>query len=82
MGFLTIESGKSNKDVNVLVVTDHFTCYAQGYVTKSQTAPVMANTLWKRFFVHYGFPEKIMSDQGQNFEIKLISELCQLAPVK
>ena len=80
--FLTIESKKSDKDVNVLIVTDHFTRYAQAYVTKSQTAAVVANTLWERFFVHYGFPEKILSDQGRNFESKLIAELCQLANVK
>ena len=28
MDFLTIELGKTGKDVNILVVTDHFTCYA------------------------------------------------------
>ena len=28
MDFLTIESGKTGKDVNILVVTDHFTQYA------------------------------------------------------
>ena len=35
--FLMIESGKSNKEVNILVITDHFTKYAQAYVTKLQT---------------------------------------------
>ena len=32
--------------------------------------------------MHYGFPEKILSDQGQNFESKLLEELCLLAQVK
>ena len=36
--FLTIESGKTAKDVNILVVTDHFTHYAQAFITPSQTA--------------------------------------------
>ena len=58
MDFLTIESLKTDKDINVLIVTDHFTCYAQAFVTKSQTANVVANTLWERFFSHYGFPER------------------------
>ena len=66
--FLTIEAPKKDKDVNILVVTDHFTRYAQAYVTRSQTAPIVASTLWEKFFVHYGFPEKILSDQGRNFE--------------
>ena len=80
--FLTIESPSQNKDVNILVVTDHFTRYAQAHVTRSQTASVVANTLWERFFVHYGFLEKILSDQGRNFESQLISELYKLAQIK
>ena len=27
--------------------------------------------------MHYGLPEKILSDQGHNFESSLITELCQ-----
>ena len=82
--YLTIEAPKKDKDVNILVATDHFTRYAQAYVTKSQTAPVVtyANTLWERFFAHYGFSEKILSDQGRNFESNLIAELCKLAQIK
>ena len=80
--FLTIEAPKKDKDVNILVVTDHFTRYAQAYVTRSQTAPIVASTLWEKFFVHYGFPEKILSDQGRNFESNLIAELCKLVQIK
>ena len=80
--FLTIEAPKKDKDINILVVMDHFTRYAQAYVTRLQTAPVVANTLWEKFFVHYGFPEKILSDQGRNFESNLIAELCKLVQIK
>ena len=34
------------------------------------------------FFMIYGIPEKILSDQGCNFESNLIQELCRLAQVK
>ena len=61
-------SCKSVKDINILIITDHFTQYAQAYITPSQRAPVVAKTLWDNFFVHYGFPERILSDQGHNFE--------------
>ena len=37
----------SEKDVNILVITDHFTHYPQAFVTSSQTALVVANTLWE-----------------------------------
>ena len=41
--YLTIESKISEKDVNILIVTDHFTRCAQAYITHSQTASVVAN---------------------------------------
>ena len=66
----------------MLIITDHFTWYAQAHITSSQKAPVVAKTLWDHFFVHYGFPEKILSDQGQNFESLLISELCESTQIK
>ena len=80
--YLTIESNKTEKDINILVVTDHFTRLAQAFVTSSQTALVVAKTLWDKFFMYYGIPEKILSDQGKNFESSLIAELCKLTGVK
>ena len=44
MDFLIIEAGKADKDVNILVVTDHFTRYTQAYVSPTQTAIVVAQT--------------------------------------
>ena len=73
--YLTVEApanSKSDKDVNVLVVTDHFTRYAQAHVTSSQKAQVVAKILWEHFFIQYDFPEKILSDQGHNFERQLV----------
>ena len=32
--------------------------------------------------MHYGWPEKILADQGKSFENNLIQELCELAWVK
>ena len=83
--YLTIEApenSRSSTDINILVITDHFTRYAQAHITSSQKAHIVVKTLWEHFFVHYGFPEKILSDQGQNFESVLISELCELAQIK
>ena len=83
--YLTIEAptnSKSDKDKNILVVTDHFTRYVQADIISSQKAPVVTRTLWDNFFVHYRFPEKILSDLGQNFEGLLISKLCELTQIK
>ena len=82
MDDLTIEANEGGKDVYILVITDHFTHYAQVIVTSSQTAKCMAQTLWDKFIVHYGLPEMILTDQGHNFESDLLKELCELAQVK
>ena len=83
LDFLTLGAKTDySKSVNVLIVTDHFTKYAQAYVTPKQTAVIVARTLWEHFLVHYGWPEKILTDQGKSFENSLICELCELAQVK
>ena len=33
-----------------------------------------AQTLYKEYLVHYGWPEKLHSDQAGNFESKVIAE--------
>ena len=63
LNYLCLEPGKGLEE-NVLVITDHFTRYAQVYVTRTQTAWMMAKTLWDKFIVHYGLPKKILTDQG------------------
>ena len=63
LGYLCLEPGKG-LDENVLEVTDHFTRYAQAYVTRTKTTQMTAKTLWDKFIVHYGLPKKILMDQG------------------
>ena len=83
MDFLTIGSKKDlNKEINVLVITDHFTCYAQAFVTTLQTAIVVAQTLYSEYFVDYRWLDKLHSDQAGNFESKVIAELCKIAQVQ
>ena len=62
-----LKNFKSLKDVNILIVMDHFTQYGQAYLTPNQKANTVAKTLWDKFFMHNGFPEKILSNQGRNF---------------
>ena len=77
LDYLCLEPGKGLEE-NVLVVTDHFTRYAQAYITKTQTAQMTAKTLWDKFIVHHGLPKKILTDQGQNFKSQLVADLCKL----
>ena len=59
-------------------MTDHFTRYAQAIPCKNECAKTTAKALFHHFINHYGFPLKIHSDQGRNFESKIIAELCKL----
>ena len=84
MDFMEIRQdvGKNRNTTNILVVTDHFTRYARAYACPNQKASTVAEVLWEEFFCHYGFPEKIISDQGRSFENKLISELCRVSGIQ
>ena len=81
LDYLQIEPSKGNIE-NVLIVTDHFTRYAQAYPSKTQTALATAKLLWNNFIIHYGFPIKTISDQGRNFESELLANLCEVAGVQ
>ncbi|KAJ8367494.1 hypothetical protein AAFF_G00317170 [Aldrovandia affinis] len=71
----------NNKSVDVLVITDHFTKLAHAFPCQDQTAKKVAKKLWDNFFCVYGFPQRLHSDQGANFQSELIVELLELAGV-
>ncbi len=81
MDFLTLEPDSHNTK-EILVITDHLTKYAVALLTKDQKATTVARCLWEQFLVHYGFPERLHSDQGREFESLLIKELCALVGIK
>uniref|UniRef100_A0A3Q2ZCS5 Gypsy retrotransposon integrase-like protein 1 n=1 Tax=Hippocampus comes TaxID=109280 RepID=A0A3Q2ZCS5_HIPCM len=80
MDFLSVDPDRSGiKDI--LVLTDHFTKYSVAIPTRNQKALTVAKCLWEDFLVHYGFPEKLLSDQGPDFESRTIQELCRIAGI-
>ncbi|XP_052224106.1 uncharacterized protein LOC127839760 [Dreissena polymorpha] len=78
--YLSLERSKGGFE-HILVVTDHFTRYAQAYPTTNQTAKTTARVLFEKFIVNYGFPERIHSDKGAKFMSSLMTELCRLGVV-
>ena len=74
MDFLKIVS-KDDKNANVLVVMDHFTHYAQAYVTGNQQASTVARVFIDKFVTNYDWPVKILTDQAKDFNGLLFSAL-------
>ena len=67
---------------NVLVVVDHFTQYVQAFMTRNQTARTTAWVLYNEYFSVFGFPQRLMSDQGTGFTSKVIEAMCSLLGIE
>ena len=80
MDFLSLEMSKGGYEI-ILVMTDHYTHFAQAFATKNQTARTTTKVLFDNFICHYGFPSRIHSDQGRYFESSVIQELCKLGGI-
>ena len=74
----TLLEPSSNGMENVLVISDVFTKLVQAVPTRNQTAATVAKSLVRYWFLIYGVPERLHSDQGRNFEAKIVQELYKL----
>lgn len=81
LDFWCAEDSK-NRSLDVLVVTDHFTKMANAFLCPNQSAKAVAHQLWHNFFCVYGFPKRIHSDRGANFESALVADLLRIAGVQ
>ena len=67
---------------NMLVIVDHFTWYVQAYVTQNQTVRTTARVLYNEYFSVFGFPQRLMSDQGTGFTSKVTAAMCSLLGIE
>lgn len=52
----------------ILVVMDHYICFAQAYATKNKSPKTVADKLFNDFALSFGFPEMIHHDKGRVFK--------------
>jgi hypothetical protein len=81
--FLTVTTGPLDlkKKNLVLVVTDHFTHFAQAFAAPDEKANTVAKVLWENYFSRFGFPGEILTDQGPGLDSELVRSLCDLAGI-
>ena len=66
----------------ILVVTDHFSHHVQAYKVPDKRAIMVAKCLYDEYFRHYGFPRRLMSDQGREFCNDILKEMCYYLNIK
>jgi len=60
----------------MLVLTDHFTRWADALAIPDVSAPTVARALDQYAFCYFGLPEQIHTDQGA--QSQLMGDLCRI----
>ncbi|KAL6730064.1 hypothetical protein Aduo_001060 [Ancylostoma duodenale] len=78
VGIDILEMGPtSNGNRYILAVIDHFTKYGGAYAIPSKSAELIARVFFERWIADGGrLPKQLLSDQGPEFDNKVLSELC------
>ena len=66
----------------LLVVLDHFTKFVQAFPKKNKSGRSVADTFFNKYFLDFGFPKRILHDQGKEFENKLFERLSEITVIK
>ena len=65
----------------ILTIADYFTEWTEAYPMQDMEAPTVANIFYN-FVCRFGAPVYLNTDQGRNFESKLIYEVCALLGIE
>ena len=62
----------------ILVITDYFSKWTEAFPIKDKCAYTVADVLVSKIILRFGMPLVIHSDQGREFENRLMKSLCSL----
>ncbi|MCG8045677.1 MAG: DDE-type integrase/transposase/recombinase, partial [Candidatus Thiodiazotropha endolucinida] len=66
----------------ILVISDYFTKWTESFPMANMEAKTCAAILVQEVITRFGVPNKIHSDQGRQFEIRLFAELCEMLQIE
>ena len=72
----------SQKNSYVLVVSDYFIGWTEAYALPNQEAGTVAKKLVDEVFFRFSLPKQLHSDQGRQFESRVIKELAILLQIR
>jgi len=62
----------------ILVLTNHFTRWADALAIPDASAPTVARALGQNIFCYLGLPQQIHTDQAAQFQSQLMADLCRI----
>ena len=74
------ETSSGNK--YILVAADYFTKWVEAYAIPNQEAVTIARKLTDEMFCMFSPPERLHSDQGRQFESRLVAEVCKVLGIR
>ena len=66
----------------LLVITDNVLGFTQAFPTINKKAKTVAEKLYSDFMLRFGLPDKILNDQGREFENDIFKKLTKLCGIK
>ena len=63
-------------------IVHHFTKFVQGYATRNKSRHTAAERLLNEYIPCFGFPSRIIHDQGGEFGNKMFKQLSELSGIK
>lgn len=64
-------------NVKVIVMRDHFTCWAETKAIPDEKADTIADAIFENIITQHGCPRVILTDRGRNFRGTLVRRLCK-----